>query len=451
MLIWTVKRRPEGWGLASAKGRHIFSSGALLGAHLGEGGMLRMTKRPFKEASALFSRRQLENYAEVLLWGIKAARDKRYKKNDVVMVQFDLGAIKLAEVLQGKLLDLGLNAVVRLNLTAAMERAFYAKANPHQLVFQAPGTKELYERLNGAIYLNAPESLTHLRDVEARKISKAAIARKPFRDLLFRREETGEFGWTLCMLPTPALAKHAGLGLDEYTHQVVKACYLDNPSPTKAWEAIYENALEIKRWLNGMKVKYLHVESETIDLRVTPGERRKWVGLSGHNIPSFELFLSPDWRGTEGKYFANQPSYRSGNYVRGVYLEFKKGRVVKATAATGEEFMQKQLAMDPGAGRVGEFSLTDKRFSRIDKFMANTLFDENYGGAHGNCHIAVGSSYSDTYDGNPTELTKERKEELGLNDSALHWDLVNTQQKTVTAHLASGERAIIYERGIFTY
>ena len=68
--------------------------------------------------------------------------------------------------------------------------------------------------------------------------------------------------------------------------------------------------------------------------------------------------------------------------------------------------------MDKGANKVGEFSLTDIRFSKIDRFMANTLFDENYGGKYGNCHIAVGSSYSDTYDGDPAKLTKEKKREL---------------------------------------
>jgi aminopeptidase len=83
--------------------------------------------------------------------------------------------------------------------------------------------------------------------------------------------------------------------------------------------------------------------------------------------------------------------------------------------------------------------------------MANTLFDENYGGKHGNCHIAVGSSYSDTYNGNPAELTKRLKEKLGFNDSALHWDLVNTEEKTVTAHLTSGKRIVIYENGKFRY
>ncbi|MCJ7772408.1 MAG: aminopeptidase, partial [Desulfobacterales bacterium] len=100
---------------------------------------------------------------------------------------------------------------------------------------------------------------------------------------------------------------------------------------------------------------------------------------------------------------------------------------------------------------VGEFSLTDKRFSRINRFMANTLYDENYGGRHGNCHLAVGDSYSDTYNGNPAELTKEIKKELGFNDSALHWDLVNTEKKTVTAYLKSGKRVLIYENGMFKF
>ena len=104
-----------------------------------------------------------------------------------------------------------------------------------------------------------------------------------------------------------------------------------------------------------------------------------------------------------------------------------------------------------GANRVGEFSLTDKRFSKITTFMANTLFDENYGGRYGNCHLAVGSSYSDTYDGDPASLTRAKKQQLGFNDSALHWDLVNTEKKTVTAHLTSGKKIVIYEDGMFRY
>jgi len=107
--------------------------------------------------------------------------------------------------------------------------------------------------------------------------------------------------------------------------------------------------------------------------------------------------------------------------------------------------------MDKGANKVGEFSLTDKTFSKISRFMANTLYDENYGGKFGNCHIALGASYSDTYRGDPSRLTKEIKKELGFNDSALHWDIVNTQKKRVTAHLSNGKTCVIYDNGSFTY
>ena len=394
---------------------------------------------------------QQERYAQVLLWALKTARKGRFRKNDIVLIRYDLAAIKMAELLQARLLDMGLNPVLRMGLTSEMERNFFEIANHRQLIFQAPGEKELCESLNGNIYLFAPESLTHLGHIDPKRIGKAAVARKPLREILDRREQEGVYGWTLCMVPTPELAKHAKLSLKAYTAQVVRACYLEKRDPMKEWKTIYKNAMAIKRWLNGMEVKHYHVESENIDLRITPGEKRKWIGISGHNIPSFEIFLSPDWRGTEGTYFSNQPSFRSGNFVEGVWIRFRKGIAVKIEAKKGEDFAVKQLAMDRGASRVGEFSLTDKRFSRINKFMANTLFDENYGGRYGNCHLAVGSSYSEAYDGDTSGLTKEEKRRLGFNDSALHWDLVNTEKKRVTAHLSSGRKRVIYENGVFLY
>ena len=399
----------------------------------------------------MLTKRQMEKYSEVLLWGLKTARMGRFKKSEIVLIRFDLNAFKLAEILQGKLLDMGMNPVLRPGLTSGMEHNFYEKANNKQLVFIAPGEKELYQALNGGIYINAPESLTHLGNIDPKKIGKAAVARKPLRDVLHKREDTGIYGWTLCALPTEELAKQAGLSLRQYTNQIIRACYLDKPDPVRAWKNVYKNAMAIKKWMNSMMVKYYHIESENLDLKVTPGNRRKWIGISGHNIPSFEIFFSPDYRETEGIYYANQPSFRTGNYVEGVRLTFKKGSAVKIKAKKGEDFVIKQLSMDKGARRVGEFSLTDKRFSRINKFMANTLYDENYGGRYGNCHLAVGSSYTDTYDGDPSKLSKARKKKLGFNDSALHWDLVNTEKKRVTAHLDYGKKVLIYEDGIFKY
>lgn len=399
----------------------------------------------------MFTERQLERYANVLLWGLKTARTGRFKKGDVVLVRFDKPAIRLAEILYAKLLAMGLNPVQRMNHTTTMELDFYTLSNNKQLVFTPPGDEFLSKSLNGGIFLHAPESLTHLSDIDPKKIGEVAVSRKYLRDILDKRDDEGVFGWTLCIFPTKALARHAGLSLKNYTGQVIKACFLNRTSPVSHWKSIYKKVRSIMKWLNSMQVNYYHIESANIDLEVTPGEKRKWIGISGHNIPSFEIFTVPDWRGTKGKYFANQPSFRSGNYVEGVRLEFQKGVVVKAQAQKGEDFVKKQLSIDKGADKLGEFSLTDKRFSKINTFMANTLFDENYGGKYGNCHVALGSSYSDAYDGDPQKLTKQAKIKLGFNDSALHWDLVNTEKKRVVAHLASGKKLTIYENGKFTY
>ncbi|HOO39079.1 MAG TPA: aminopeptidase [Deltaproteobacteria bacterium] len=398
----------------------------------------------------MLTEKHLERYADVLIWGLKTARAGRFKKNDIVLVRYDLSALKLAEVLYPRLLDMGLNTVARISLTETMEQDFYTRSNQNQLVFKTPGDQEFYGNLNGSISLRAPNSITHLSAVDPGRIGQATVARKYLSDILDTRESAGLFGWTLCIYPTEELAAHANLSMEEYTDQIIKACFLYKRDPVSHWQEIYKNARSIKKWLNSMDVKFYQIESDTIDLEVFPGECRKWIGISGHNIPSFELFLSPDWRGTNGIYYADQPTYRSGNYARGIRLEFRNGSVIRADAEVGQDFVRKQLEMDEGANKLGEFSLTDKRFSKINKFMANTLFDENYGGKSGNCHLALGASYSDTYDGDPAELTKEKKIKLGFNDSALHWDLVNTEKKRVVAHLTSGKQKTIYENGMFT-
>jgi len=399
----------------------------------------------------MFTQKQLERYADVLWWGLTTAKKVPFKKNDIVLIRYNSSAVRLAEVLYAGLLSRGLQPVQRVSPSATMEKDFYSRASDRQLVFIPPGEKELMSRLNGSIYLHAPESITHLSKVAPQKIGKTAVAQKALRDILNRREAGGSFSWTLCIYPTAELADQAGISLEQYTRQVIKACLLSKPDPVSEWRHIYDHARSIKKWLNSMKIKSLHIESDNIDLEITPGEKRQWIGISGRNIPSFEIFVSPDWRGTRGKYHADQPSYRSGNRVEGLRLEFKGGKVIKVSAETGRNFVKNQLQMDNGADKVGEFSLTDRRFSRINRFMANTLFDENYGGKYGNCHIALGSSYSNTYSGDSKRLTPALKQKLGFNESALHWDLVNTEKKRVTAHLKTGNAITIYENGRFAY
>lgn len=395
---------------------------------------------------------QTDKYADVMLWALQAARrNGQFKPYDVVVLRYEPLALPLAQSLYKKLLEAKLNVIARQDNPEAFAREFYGTADDKQLTFFPPGEEAFQQGINGLISLRAPADLTSLKNTDPSRLAKAAVARKPLREILDAREQKGLFSWTLCNYPTEELAKRAGLSVKEYAAQIARACYLNEKDPVKKWQEVTAQMEEIAKWLSALPVETFRVQSAHMDFEVLLGEKRRFVSGGGCNIPSFEIFTSPDWRGTRGVYFADLSSYRSGNYVKGIKLEFKAGRAVKATAQQGQNFVRKMLAMDEGACQIGEFSLTDRRFSKITKFMADILYDENFGGKYGNCHVAVGASYADTYSGNVARLTPELKKKLGFNSSALHWDLINTEDKLVQARLKTGKVVTVYEKGQFKY
>ncbi len=403
----------------------------------------------------VFTEDQMINYARALIWGMEEARrgtGGMFKRGDVVKLNADFKSMSLAEMLYEELIRKGFHVAFDVGSTPKMEKNFFDFADDDQLQFLPSWRKLLCENLNGSIGIYAPESLTHLKDCDQEKLAMRQMSFKPIKDIIYNeREPAGLFGWTLGYYPTTALAKQAGMSLREYADEVAKACLLNEHNAAEAWTDLKKRAEEIKLWLNKIteEIDYFLVKTDNMRLKVGPGEKRRWLGVSGHNIPSFELFCSPDWRTVEGTYYANEMSLKSGNLVQGVRLKIEKGRVVEARAEKGEECLLKQIDMDEGARQIGEFSLTDKRFSTITKFMASTLFDENVGGKNGNCHIAVGSAYVDSYTGDVSKLTKKDKAKFGFNDSAQHWDLINTEQKEVVAWLKDGTERIIYQDGQF--
>ena len=204
----------------------------------------------------------------------------------------------------------------------------------------------------------------------------------------------------------------------------------------------------LKKTLNSLDIKKLHIKASKVNLTIGIDKHRQWLGGSGHNIPSFEVFISPDWRKTEGEIYFDQPLYRYGNKITGVYLKFKEGKVIESKAEEGENVLKEMIASE-NADKIGEFSLTDIRLSKIDKFMAETLFDENFGGKYGNTHVALGSAYKDSYPSDQTKVSKEKWDEMGYNESAVHTDIISTENRTVTAELNDGSKKVIYKDGIF--
>lgn len=399
--------------------------------------------------SYLPSPKILKRYAEVLVH-CALNSGKGVQKGEVVQLLVPDVAKPLAKELQNAVLRAGGHPMMKL-LPTGLDHDFYELANDDQLTFFPK--KFMKERVNltdHQIYIIADTDPYELKDIEPTKIIKARDSKKEYMEWRDEKETQGKFTWTLGLWATHAKAAIVKLSYEEYWQQIIQACFLDTENPVAEWQRIFTMQEKIKAQLNDMRIDKLHVKGPDVDLHVKLGENRIWEGGSGRNIPSFEFFTSPNWRGTQGWIKFNQPLYRYGNVISNVHLRFEKGLVVEAKAEEGNDFLQ-QMLKSPNADKAGEYSLTDKRMSRITHVMAETLFDENIGGPFGNTHLALGKAYKDCYRGDKSTVTKQEWEEMGYNDSAEHTDIISTTDRTVTATLIDGTEKVIYADGQFTF
>jgi aminopeptidase len=396
----------------------------------------------------------LEKYAKVLV-NFALNSGKGIKPGDVVRLSSPLSALPFYRALKRQIIDSG--GLIIGSLADDMEdgaaKYYFEKATNTQLTtFLDKYYKGLTDQIDHSIAVLADHDPHELDGVDPKKIMLASKTNKPVSEWLEYKENQGKYTWTLALYGTPAMAKEAGLSLKEYWDQIIKACYLDEKDPVAANRKVMNEVDRVAKALTKLDIEKLHMVGKEgdVDLRVVMGKGRRWLGGTGRNIPSFEVFTSPDWRGTEGRIKFNMPLYRYGSMVEGIELTFKEGRVVKATAKKNEKLLKEMLATDEGASQMGEFSLTDRRLSRITKFMAETLYDENMGGEFGNTHLAVGRSYHDTYAPGPEKMTPALAKRLGYNNSTIHTDMFSTTNRTVTAILKNGKTKVIYENGQFT-
>lgn len=135
----------------------------------------------------------LKRYARVLFWGLETARLDKFSKEDIILVRYDLPGRELASVVFSEVLKRKMYPIQRITLSPSMEYSFYLIGDEDQISFIPPGEKELFSNLNGLISILAPESLTHLKDVDPGKIGRSLISRKFLRDILDERENKGLF------------------------------------------------------------------------------------------------------------------------------------------------------------------------------------------------------------------------------------------------------------------
>lgn len=276
------------------------------------------------------------------------------------------------------------------------EEDFYAYARDAQLDGYGSLARAEAEHADAFLSVHAPANTRALADVDADRLTRAARARAPLTELRLRKR------WCVTLWPTPAGAQQAGMGDDHFAAFVRRALFLDRPDPAAAWRELgaFQEAL-IER-LRG--ARRLRIEADGTDLTLDVGGRT-WRNSDGRrNMPSGEVFTGPHEASATGTIRFTVPSSPGGVDVEDVELTFRDGEVVAARAARGQAYLDRTLATDPGARRLGEIGI-GTNFG-IDRAIGTILFDEKIGGT---VHLALGRSYPETG---------------GVNESAVHWDLI---------------------------
>ena len=390
----------------------------------------------------------LEKYANVMV-NFALRWWKWIKKWDVVFVQIPEWAKPFYVPLQTAILKAWWHPIMQYK-PDGVDRNFYENASDEQLSFFAEAyVKWRIESMTHNIRVIADSDLHELDGIDPLKIMKRVKANRAFRDLRDKKEREWKFSRTICMYGTEAMAKEAWLSLEEYWNQIIDACFLNEPDPVKKWEEVYTEMYRVKDRLNELKLEYVHVIWPDEDLKVKIWADRVWRSWSGCNIPSFEVFTSPDCRDVNWRMKCNQPLYRYWSLVEWIRLEFKDWKLVKASADKNDDILQEMVKIE-WMDHLWEFSLTDARISKITHFMAETLFDENVGWEYGNTHIALWRWFDECYAWDKTKLDNpEYKKSIWLNYSAEHVDVISTAKRKVIWTLSNGDEVLIYEDGKF--
>ena len=304
-----------------------------------------------------------------------------------------------------------------------IQYTFFKYAKEHQLTFVSPFEKFLVENIDVSIRVYCDPNPKRLTNIEPLKIRMHAAARRELAEIFNRRAAEGKLKWTLLPYPISAQAQEAGMSLTEYEDFVYSSCLVDKEDPIEEWRRIHEKQEKICKYLNG--VSELRIVGEDTDISMSV-EGRKWINCDGkYNMPDGEVFTAPIEDSVEGTIRFTFPGIVAGREVEDIKLTFKKGKVVEASAAKGEDLLKELLKIE-GADRVGEVAIGTNY--AINRFTKNMLFDEKMGGT---IHMALGNSYP---------------ESGGKNKSAIHWDILKDMKKDGEIY-ADGK--LVYKNGKF--
>ena len=265
--------------------------------------------------------------------------------------------------------------------------------------------------------------------------------------------------WNIISAATPAWAalmfpgKQPHDALDALWNAIFAASRIDGQDPVAAWAA-HNAALHARTAsLNAKRYDSLHFRGPGTDLVVGLSDGHLWMGgaepakngvVCNPNIPTEEVFTTPHFGKTEGYVRSTKPLSFSGTLIRDIEVRFEGGRIVDATASTGQDVLTKVIDTDEGARRLGEVALVphSSPIAASGLLFYNTLFDENAAS-----HVAIGQAYRTCLEGG-TSAGEAELARRGANTSLIHIDwMIGSGEINVDGILPGGSSEPVMRLG----
>ena len=276
--------------------------------------------------------------------------------------------------------------------------------------------------------------------------ARAARDQLPAVREVFKIVEDRSVAWTISPFATEDWAQvvfpdlEAADAVDALWRDIEHVCRLDEPDPIAAWERRLREIWEAASRLDALDLDAVRFVGPGTDLTVglLPSSRFAKEGGSSTtrtgvrhvpNLPTEELFTTPDPERTEGVVASTKPLDIGGSLVTGLRIRFEGGRAVEIEADENAQALRERCASDDGAARLGEVALVDResRIGQLGRTFYSTLLDENSAS-----HLALGDAYSHPI-GDPADLPR-------INESEIHIDfMIGSDEVTVTGVTRPGD------------